>query len=164
MDAVRDPEDRPLNRIDHSLVHLLFSCHHRLIDVWHALFVHMKTCIRTYSIPSLDARHKVHCPQMKIGSYIPSKSSTTVPMEIIALQELASQLVIRIEDLIKTMDTEGPAEEQCTNLTPDSAGQATLVAANALKERAVDMREEILDIKKQLKEEIAKQSPITKIW
>lgn len=157
--GVGDPEGRSTESVDYSLLWLLFSCHNRLIDLWHAMLLHARMAQDTdrYSSDAVGA-HKARCARFKMGPYEPSSSSTVVAMEIIVLQELAMHLASRLHSLIEVMqpDSAGgslPPEDNLQRL------KATVLTAKALHERASAMRAEISQLKSMLEESIAKNPP-----
>jgi hypothetical protein len=167
--VVVDSEGGRISAHDSSLVYLLFSNHHRLIDLWHCMFTHSKTVLRTDRLPMGTERHKAHCAKMRLGSYVPSSSSTVVPMEIIVIQELAMHLTKRVGDLLQAINS---AEAGSTS--PDkadkqqTAGNGTTVAmisaATDLQQRMVGLQTGIQQLRGSLEDAIAKQSSITKNW
>ncbi|PCG94740.1 Hypothetical protein PENO1_076990 [Penicillium occitanis (nom. inval.)] len=163
-DGVHDPADRPMESVDTSLLWLLFSCHNRLIDLWHAMLLHAKMVQDTdrYS-PDAAGAHKARCARFKMGPYEPSSSSTVVAMEIIVLQELAMHLATRLNNLIEVMqpdnNTDGPPSTTEDN---SQSLKATVLMAKALHERALAMRAEVSQQKSMLEESIAKKSSIRK--
>lgn len=163
-DGVRDPGDRPMESVDTSQLWLLFSCHNRLIDLWHAMLLHAKMVQDTdrYS-PDAVGGHKARCARFKMGPYEPSSSSTVVAMEIIVLQELAMHLATRLNNLIEVMqpdnNTDGPPSTTEDN---SQSLKVTVLMAKALHERALAMRAEVSEQKSMLEESIAKKSSIRK--
>lgn len=154
----RDLEGKPTGSVDFSLLWLLFSCHNRLIDLWHAMLLHARMVQDTdrYYRDAVGA-HKARCARFKMGSYEPSSSSTVVAMEIIVIQELAIHLASRLDSLIEVMQpdsTDGspPIEDNSQSL------EATISTGKALHGRALTMRAEISQLKSILEESIAKNS------
>lgn len=163
-DGLRDPADRPMESVDFSLLWLLFSCHNRLIDLWHAMLLHAKMVQDTdrYSPDGVGA-HKARCARFKMGPYEPSSSSTVVAMEIIVLQELAMHLAGRLNSLIEVIEPGDSTDGSPSTTEDDSQSlKATVLMAKALHERALAMRTEISEQKSMLEESIAKKSSINK--
>lgn len=163
-DSVRDPAGRLIDSVDSSLLWLLFSCHNRLIDLWHAMLVHAKMAQDTdrYS-PDAVGGHKARCARFKMGSYEPSSSSTVVAMEIIVLQELAIHLASRLDSLIEVIEPDDSADGSSDVAEDNSASlKATVLTAKALHQRALAMRTEISQLKSMLEESITKKSSIRK--
>lgn len=67
---------------NHALILLILSCHHRRIDMWESVFSHI------YTTPA-DTLGQ-HCLIFEIRSFVPSTSSSAVPLEIIMIVELAA--------------------------------------------------------------------------
>uniref|UniRef100_A0A093VDN5 Transcription factor ACEII n=2 Tax=Talaromyces marneffei TaxID=37727 RepID=A0A093VDN5_TALMA len=132
-DGTLDPAGKAMDSVDSSLLWLLFSCHNRLIDLWHAMLVHARMVQDTgrYS-PDAVGAHKARCARFRMGSYEPSSSSTVVAMEIIVLQELAMHLASRLNDLIEVIEpdnsTDGPpstTEDKSQNtINTDDSGHS----------------------------------------
>ena len=78
---------------------LILSVHHRLIDMWELIFGHI------HAMPAHDFGK--HCLKFQIGSFVPSMSSSAVPMEIIMVVELARQLLVGLGELVGEMMGEG---------------------------------------------------------
>lgn len=154
--GVRELEGRPMGSVDFSLLWLLFSCHNRLIDLWHAMLSHAKMVQDTdrYS-PGAVGAHKARCARFKMGSYEPSSSSTVVAMEIIVIQELAMHLASRLNSLIEVMQPDSTDRSPTIEDNLQSL-EATILTAKALHERALAMRAEISQLKSMLEESIAK--------
>ncbi|QKX60635.1 uncharacterized protein TRUGW13939_07781 [Talaromyces rugulosus] len=167
--VVVDSEGGRISAHDSSLVYLLFSSHHRLIDLWHCMFTHSKTVLRTDKLPMGAERHKAHCAKMRLGSYVPSSSSTVVPMEIIVIQELAMHLTKRVGDLLQAINsaeassTTSPAKAD-KQQTSGNATVAMISAATDLQQRMVGLQTGIQQLRVGLEDAIAKQSSITKNW
>ncbi|KAE8549953.1 hypothetical protein EYB25_008478 [Talaromyces marneffei] len=163
-DGTLDPAGKAMDSVDSSLLWLLFSCHNRLIDLWHAMLVHARMVQDTgrYS-PDAVGAHKARCARFRMGSYEPSSSSTVVAMEIIVLQELAMHLASRLNDLIEVIEpdnsTDGPPS---TTEDKSQSLRATVLMAKALHERALALHREITQLKSMLEESIAKTSSIRK--
>ncbi|EED20589.1 hypothetical protein TSTA_038010 [Talaromyces stipitatus ATCC 10500] len=157
-DNILDPI--PMDSIDCSLLWLLFSCHNRLVDLWHAMLLHAKM---VHDTDTDSHGHKARCARFKMGSYEPSSSSTVVAMEIIVLQELAMHLAARLNDLIaiieSTDETNGSGDAAQDN---SQSLKATVLMAKALHERALAMRTEISQLKSMLEDSIAKRSSARK--
>lgn len=163
-DGVRDPAGRSMEPADFSLLWLLFSCHNRLIDLWHAMLLHGKMVQDTdrYS-PDAVGAHKGRCARFKMGPYEPSSSSTVVAMEIIVLQELAIHLASRLNSLIEVIEPGDSADGSPSTTEDDSQSlKATVMTAKALHDRALAMRAEISQLKSMLEESIARKSSIRK--
>lgn len=156
---VVDSEGGHISANDASLVYLLFSNHHRLVDLWNSKFTHSNTVLRTDRLPMGTERHKSHCAKMRLGSYVPSSSSTVVPMEITVIQELAVQLTKRVGDLQQAIEA-AEAETQQQQTT----GNGMISAATDLQLRMVGLQTGIQQLRGRLEEAIAKQASITKKW
>ena len=70
------------SRLNHASILLLFSCHHRVADIWALIFSH----VRKRAEPS-------SCEKLRIGSFTPS---TKIPLEIVLAIEFQAQLVEHI--------------------------------------------------------------------
>jgi len=144
----------------HASILLILSCHHRLIDIWESIFSHI------YATPA-DTLGQ-HCQKFKIGSFVPSTSSSTVPLEIVMVAELATQLLERIQGLVDEIKEPAPAlagnpigTEGCLNrLDVQGSGDqsfemgidATVLASEAVCNRAKRMWEEIGRIRNMIQE------------
>ncbi|KAH8691306.1 hypothetical protein BGW36DRAFT_388079 [Talaromyces proteolyticus] len=171
MADVVDSEGRQVSPRDSSLVFLLFSNHHRLIDLWHSMFTHAHTVHRTDILPPGAERHRAHCAKMRMGSYVPSSSSTVVPVEIIVVQELAMHLTKRVEELIKFVEpaessspNKEPGESVSTEQNGSASDNAIVVAATDLQQRMVGLQAAILQVRSNLEDAIAREASITKKW
>lgn len=157
-DGIRDPAGRSMEFVDFSLLWLLFSCHNRLIDLWHAMLIHAKM---VHDNSDVFGSHKALCARFKMGPYEPSSSSTVVAMEIIVLQELAMHLATRLHNLIKVIQlddsTDGSSNTTEANL---QSLRGTVLAARALHGRALAMCTEIAQRKTILEDSIAEKASI----
>jgi hypothetical protein len=70
--------------IDHGLILLMLSCHHRLIDIWEAIFDHVKVLAELPGVPE--------CQKVQIGSFAPSSSTTSNSLQVALIIELTAQL------------------------------------------------------------------------
>ncbi|CRG86812.1 hypothetical protein PISL3812_03824 [Talaromyces islandicus] len=162
-DEVVDSEGGRISAMDSSLIYLLFSNHHRLIDLWHSMFTHSKTVLRTDKMPMGTERHKAHCAKMRLGSYVPSSSSTVVPMEVIVIQELALQLTKRVGDLLQAIEA-AEADKQQQQQQQETTGNGMISAATDLQQRMDGLQTGIQQLRDRLEEAISKQASITKKW
>lgn len=154
---------------NHASILLILSCHHRLIDMWESIFSH---------IPAIPAHvFGQHCLKFKIGSFVPSTPSSAVPMEIIMVVELATQLLERIRELVDELEGPVPTSTQKGTVAEDSPksisgqgpegrrsadGDATVMTGKVVLNRARSMVEEIGRIRDDMQErrrELAKAAP-----
>jgi hypothetical protein len=135
---------------DYSTLHLLFACHHRLIDQWAAMLRHAEMVHKKDS-PDAKARAS-RCAQFSLGSYVPSSSATVVPMEIIVVQELAMHLASRLGELISIVspgtDADADADVEVeVDVEVELAEKSIVLSGQALHGRAMGMRAEIARLK-----------------
>ncbi|MCJ1250904.1 hypothetical protein MMC30_008132 [Trapelia coarctata] len=145
-------------RNDASIL-LILSCHHRLIDMWESIFSHIS------AMPAQSFGQQ--CLKFKLGSFVPSTSSSAVPMEIIMVVELMTQLLEHIQELVARM--EDPVPISATNSTAaeespkgsnghgpedrkSSDVDATVMASKLVLNRAKGLVEEIGRIRDAMQE------------
>lgn len=143
-------------RLDHSAIHLLLSCHHRVIDIYESLFCHVRACA------ALQKRHSIiqsnnqglQCAAVTIGSF-QAQGSAAVKMQFILLLQFAGSLADRAYDLVKGIesmpktseDTQSNPNGEFAQQIPDSAFNATLLACKAAWGRAKSMSSGIANLR-----------------
>ena len=140
---------------DDATVLILFSCHHRVIDMWHRIMGH----ILLIPVHLLGK----HCAKFRIGSYVPSSSLTTMPLEMIMCSELATQLVDSIRELTDALitysslskhphcsvtSTDEELKSACDDRSNEAVTTATNMAGHALLNRASGMFAHINHVRK----------------
>ncbi|MCJ1409477.1 hypothetical protein MMC19_003558 [Ptychographa xylographoides] len=151
-----DSSLHPSTGRDDAAILLLLSCHHRLIDMWELIFCHISE-IPTHRFGAL-------CLKFKVGSFVPSASTTAVPMEIIMVVELTKELLKCVRELVSELSesrTSVAHDHRNGLLGPNSEDGSTELASRALLRRATRMVEQISDIKDMISErrrELAKMS------
>jgi hypothetical protein len=135
--------------LDHSSIHLILSCHIRVIDIYEALFQHMKLCLEQHGFSQTPQQDLLSAPQLKIGSYTPPPSAA-VPMQMLLLVQFSSQLSNYSIDLASALEElEGMTPRR--NLPNSSAGDdafaATQASAENVKSRASCMLREMSSIR-----------------
>lgn len=155
------PSDAPPSKnssIDHSVILLVLSCHLRLIDIYEKLFKHMDKCIEKKGVGCALHRKNgavgepavnigaMTAPTLTIGSYAPPPSSA-VPMQMLLLLQLASQLASHASDLeAQVKDGEGHRENAAAG-NIGGAFHASWAAAENLKGRANNMTRELGELR-----------------
>ena len=168
-DMTSDIAPIPWPQPNHASILLILSCHHRLIDMWQSIFSHIS------AMPAHTLGQ--HCLKFKVGSFVPSTTSSAVPMEIIMVVELATQLLGRIKEMVDRIEEFVPnlARDGTTVENSPKAGNGersegkrpaevdtTVVASKVVLDRAKTMVEEICRVRDVLQEqrrELAKATP-----
>lgn len=131
--------------LDHSSILLILACHMRLIDIYEALFQHMKLCFKQHGLALTRQQASLNVPQLTIGSYAPP-TSAAVHMQMLLLVQFASQLLNYSTELASALgESEGvtPQSDSSNCSTGDNAFMATRAAVENLKSRASSMSQEM---------------------
>jgi hypothetical protein len=132
--------------VDHSSVLLLLSCHVRLIDIYDELFKHIEHCMAQGGMPKNAAQARIAVTSLKIGSYQPPPAAA-VPMQMLLLVQLASQLANSASDLTMHIREHVPS----TIISPrDETAMLSLVTADKVTERAANMSARLTEVRTQL--------------
>ena len=128
--------------LDNASILLVLSCHHRLLDVWEAIFDLMQACIEHSTVPRNHDGQPMTIGTLKIGSFVPS-TAAAVPMHMSLIGQFASQLFERICELIsKVAAVVARTKEYGNELVnkPDEVGVfATDLACKAVMARTSKM-------------------------
>jgi hypothetical protein len=127
---------------DHSSIFLILACHMRVIDLYEALFKHMKLCLKQQGFAKTPQQVKV--PQLTIGSYAPPPSAA-VPMQMLLVVQFASQLFNYSTDLASALGgSEGVTPHSDSNCSAgDDAFAATRAAVENVKSQTSSMSQEM---------------------
>jgi hypothetical protein len=141
------PSSQASNRppLDHSSIHLILACHMRLMDIYEALFQHMKLCFKQQGLARSLQQASLTVPQLRIGSYTPPPSAT-IPMQMLLLVQLASKLFNYSTDLAAALgESEGVmTQSDSSNCSAgNDAFAATRATAENVKSRASSMSQEM---------------------
>ncbi|KXH41290.1 hypothetical protein CSAL01_07014 [Colletotrichum salicis] len=117
------------SKIDYRLLNLLLCCHYQCADVMELVLCHVQLCLRFLAAAmQQDVQpHEFDVPELKIGSFIPSRrSSPSIIMAIlIDLQSSLATCVPRLGSALNEM------EEDC-----GKEGRILLLQCELLAERA----------------------------
>lgn len=131
--------------LDHSSILLILACHTRVIDIFEALFKHMKLCLKQQGPTQTPQQAMPNVPQLTIGSYAPPPSAA-VPMQMLLLVQFASQLFNYSTDLASALgQSEGvmPQSDSSNYFAGDNAIAATRAAVENVKSRASKMSQDM---------------------
>jgi hypothetical protein len=131
--------------LDLSSILLILACHMRVIDIYEALFQHMKLCLKQQGFTQTPQQALLNVPQLTIGSYAPPPSAA-VPMQMLLLLQFASQLFNYSTDLASALgESEGvtPHSDSSNCSADNDAFAATRAAVENVKSRASNMSQEM---------------------
>jgi hypothetical protein len=115
-------------RLDHASILLLFSCHHRVIDVWELVFSHVKKRIERGNYPDDGSGEPSPCERLRIGSFTPS---TKIPLEIVLAIEFQAELLSQIRDLVdQIVPSSRPIQNGAAGCLNDKASEIDVRDAN----------------------------------
>ena len=106
IDETNHPHVTPPRKstIDQASILLLLSCHLRLIDIYESIFSHIQACMESSKRSACHAEQTMHAPELRIGSFAPS-ASAAIPMQVMLVIHLASQLLDRARELVHEVET-----------------------------------------------------------
>ncbi|MCJ1472481.1 hypothetical protein MMC13_001129 [Lambiella insularis] len=152
--ARQNPSGRKRLRHDHASVLLILSCHHRVIDIWERVLDHV------LAIP-VHLLGK-HCPRFQIGSFVPSSSLASIPVEIVMCAEFAAQLHNQVQDFtLGSITPTSAIPHFCTSnvahsgliAAEDVQGSSRIaleMECKAVSERANDLVEQVSHVRRVL--------------
>jgi hypothetical protein len=141
--------------LDPSAIHLILSCHHRLIDIYESLFVHFRVCA------NMEAGRKIvhHNPGLPcvvtttIGSFKPP-NSVAIAMQFFLIVQFAGSLADKAYELVRGVEsmpnTSSHENEENTQSGSNTPINATLLACKAVWNRAKAMSNTIASLKNTL--------------
>lgn len=138
-------QDHTLETLDHASILLILSCHLRLINIYEALFHHMKQCYSQLGASITPPQATLNVPPLKIGNFTPPPSAA-VPMQMLLVVQFASQLFNYAADLASEIGEPEQGTPQSDSLDSDAAdGTLALTQATAenVKNRASKMSQEL---------------------
>ncbi|KAL9130699.1 MAG: hypothetical protein Q9217_001178 [Psora testacea] len=94
--------------IDEASILLLLSCHLRLLDIYETIFGHIQACIEGFKRSRNNAEQTIHASELRVGSFVPS-ASVAIPMQVMLVIHLASQLLDRARELVHEVETQSPS-------------------------------------------------------
>jgi len=135
----------PESALDHSSIHLILSCHLRLICIYETISTHMKCCVRKGGTSLATSRIVAELPQLKIGSYVPPPSAT-LPMQMLLFLQFGSQLLRYAAQLtarIEEYEEDTSQKETDHGSTKDDVVLLTRATAENVKTRALKLTHDL---------------------
>jgi hypothetical protein len=136
---------RTMQTLDHSSILLILSCHLRLISIYEALFLHMKTCFNQGGLSMTPQQATLDVSPLKIGNFVPPPSAA-IPMQFLLLVQFASRLFNYAADLASEIgepEQGTPQSDSSNGNSTDDTLALTRASAENVKARASKMSQEL---------------------
>ncbi|KAN0095474.1 hypothetical protein V8E51_016185 [Hyaloscypha variabilis] len=133
------------HKLDHASILLILSCHLRLINIYEALFHHMRMCVDHRGVMKTPQQATLQVPVMKIGDFAPPPSAA-IPMQMLLVVQFASRLFNYAADLaaeIREPESGTPQSDSSSGSSNDDTLALTRAAAENVKARASNMSQEL---------------------
>ncbi|KAF2501924.1 hypothetical protein BU16DRAFT_212205 [Lophium mytilinum] len=147
-----------------STVHLLISCHLRLLEMWDVVFRHMGHCVALATMAAASGRTQVSVPAIKMGEFAPSSSIAT-HLHLMLISTLAGQLQKGIREVLGELSARptevscipsfgAPSEQYDSHESSEgtSLNEATRLSCEALANRAAVMVRRVDEIQLQIRD------------
>lgn len=143
--------------IDHASIHLLLSCHHRLIDAYDRLLLHARICFRS----TVDESCQFAMEPVRIGNFAASENTALAMMYVmlakfgVNLKDKSYELMSRVGAKRALPAELEPAGSMCDHEKQEQVTrsndiiEATALACKAVWHRASGMLRKIYDLRNQ---------------